>query len=174
MNKGQGKIVTIKFTEDLVGDVSGNESAFTISGQEYQWVDGPDNNGPLIDKTYQVETVQRHPTLDDSHLQIIINDLSRFPSVVGNLTVEYDKNVGNLQGLGGVVESFIQTFAPSDLVSEPNPGHTHTVSVAPTDLVVDLIPIQYIDGVDKTEEHTVTVAPTSLTVELIHIDDLNP
>jgi hypothetical protein len=173
MSKGQGKLITIKFTEELVGDVSGNESAFTISGQEYKWVDGPDNNGPLVDKEYTIESVSLHPTEENALLLTMVDIGGRFPSVVGNLTVEYDQTLGNLTGLGGAVESFVEVFSPSDLVPEPNPGHTHTVSVAPADLIVDLIPIQYLDAFED-EGDTVTVAPVSLSVELIHIDYVDP
>lgn len=40
---------------DFVVNV-GNEIAFTVTGKEYQYV-----NGPLIDKEYQVEKVERYP-----------------------------------------------------------------------------------------------------------------
>lgn len=56
MSKGDGLKIGIKFTEDLVGDVTGNESAFTITGQEYKYVDGP-----LIDGDYLVDKVERYP-----------------------------------------------------------------------------------------------------------------
>ena len=55
MSKGDGLKIGIKFTEDLVGDVSGNESAFAITGQEYEYV-----NGVLVDREYQVEKVERY------------------------------------------------------------------------------------------------------------------
>lgn len=61
MSKGDGLKIGIKFTDDLVGDVSDNINAFTITGKEYQWVDGPDNNGPLLDKEYQIDKVERYP-----------------------------------------------------------------------------------------------------------------
>lgn len=56
MSKGEGRYVGIKFTEELIGDISGNESAFAIAGKEYKYV-----NGPLIDKEYQVKKVERYP-----------------------------------------------------------------------------------------------------------------
>jgi hypothetical protein len=60
MSKGEGRNIVIKFTDDLVGDVSDNINAFTITGKEYQWVDGPDNNGPLLDKEYAIDKVERY------------------------------------------------------------------------------------------------------------------
>lgn len=56
MSKGEGKKIAIKFTEDLVGDVTGSKDAFTVMGKEYQYV-----NGPLVDKEYQVDKVERYP-----------------------------------------------------------------------------------------------------------------
>lgn len=56
MSKGDGLKIGIKFTEDLVGDVSGSEDAFAITGKEYKYV-----NGALIDKVYQVDKVERYP-----------------------------------------------------------------------------------------------------------------
>lgn len=56
MSKGDGLKIGIKFTEDLVGDVSGSEDAFTITGKEYKYV-----NGPLVNKEYQVDKVERYP-----------------------------------------------------------------------------------------------------------------
>lgn len=55
MSKGLGQKIAIKFTQDLVGDVSGSKDAFTVTGKEYQYV-----NGPLIDKEYQVDKVERY------------------------------------------------------------------------------------------------------------------
>lgn len=60
MSKAEGKKISIDFTLPLVGDVTGNEGAFTISSQEYLYTDGPDGNGQLINKTYGVESVERY------------------------------------------------------------------------------------------------------------------
>lgn len=56
MSKSDGLKIGIRFTEDLIGDVSGNEESFTITGKEYQYV-----NGNLLDKTYIVDKVERYP-----------------------------------------------------------------------------------------------------------------
>lgn len=60
MSKTEGKRIIIDFTLPLNGNVTGNEDAFTISGKEFLYVDGPDNNGKLIDKEYTVESVERY------------------------------------------------------------------------------------------------------------------
>ena len=55
MSKESGQKIAIKFTEDLAGDVSENEAAFTVTGKEYQYV-----NGPLLDKEYQIDAIERY------------------------------------------------------------------------------------------------------------------
>jgi len=145
----------------------GQEGAFKVTGQEYKYI-----NGPLLDKEYQIVSVENHPTVDKA-LLLTMHPLSRFPTVEGSLTVEYDASVGTLAGRGGPVENFIETFTPTDLVPEPNPGIEESVTVAPAGLNVDFIPIAYIDTFAE-ETDLVTVAPAELTVELLHTSVINP
>lgn len=140
-------------------------AGFTVSGDEYKYI-----NGPLLDKEYVIENVSAHPTIDKAVL-IEFNTFGRFPTVEGNLTVEYDATVGNLAGRGGFVESFVEVFTPTDLAPEPNPGIQETVTVAPATLEVDFIPVEY---VNRYAEETITVAPATLEVELIHTSIINP
>lgn len=55
MSKSLGSKIAIKFTDDLIGDVTGNENAFKVTGKEYKYV-----KGPLIDKNYIIDKVERH------------------------------------------------------------------------------------------------------------------
>lgn len=57
MSKAEGKKIAVKFTMPLLGDVTGNVSAFGVTGQEYQYI-----NGPIINKNYTVTSVERPPT----------------------------------------------------------------------------------------------------------------
>lgn len=56
MSKAEGKKIAIKFTMPLLGDVTGNVAAFSVTGKEYQYI-----NGPIINKSYTVESVERAP-----------------------------------------------------------------------------------------------------------------
>ena len=56
MSKAEGKKIAIKFTQPLIGDVTANLSAFRVSGQEYKHV-----GGPLLNKTYTLASITRHP-----------------------------------------------------------------------------------------------------------------
>lgn len=146
----------------LVGD---KICGFTVTGEQYKYI-----HGPLLDMKYVIEDVILHPTIDKA-IRIEFNDLGRFPTVEGNLTVEYDSSIGNLVGQGGAVESFTNVFLPTDLVPEPNPNQQETIEVAPVLLEVDLLPVEC---ADRFTEDTITVAPVELTVELIHISIINP
>lgn len=74
MSKGRGKKLGLKFTHNLIGDNLNNESAFTVKGKEYQYVNDPDKNGPIVDVMYDVESVENYPTPviweTDGHLLI--------------------------------------------------------------------------------------------------------
>ena len=167
-----GQVITIKFTDSIVAEsIDGNISAFSVTGQEYQWVDGPDNNGPLVDKEYQVVAVVPHPILGDNHIRIIFDDYSRFPSVVGDITVEYDASLGNLAGSGGAVENFIETFTPIGLVAEPNPGIGETILAYPYEIILGYKEIQYENGYP---EETILAYPYAIELSLKHISEINP
>jgi hypothetical protein len=114
----------------------GNESAFTVSGKQYKYV-----NGDLLDATYTVGKVEPHPT-EPNAILLTFDVLSRFPTVEGDLSVSYDSSKGNLSGAGGAVESFTQVFTPLDLIPEPNPGITESITVSP-EIVVEFIEVEY-------------------------------
>ena len=57
MSKGDGQKIAIKFDKPLLGDVTGNQSAFTISGMQRN----PLGVGELELKTYTPSTVERYP-----------------------------------------------------------------------------------------------------------------
>lgn len=156
---------SILYLYEFILLVGSKIAGFIVKGQQYKYI-----NGPLLDKEYVIENVSEHPTIDKAVL-IEFNTLGRFPTVEGNLTVEYDATVGNLAGRGGFVESFIEVFTPTDLVPEPNPGIQETITVAPAELVINHIPISYHP---RYAEDTITVAPAELTVNLIDVEVINP
>lgn len=155
-------IYTLKILE---ASAIGNEIAFKLTGQQYKYI-----NGPLLDMDYMIDKVEQHPT-EPKTLLLTTYLNTRFPTVEGMLKLEYDASIGNLSGNGGAVESFIETFTPTDLAPEHNPGIEETITVAPTELEVNFIPIGYMG---RFTENTLTVAPAELEVNLIFIDEENP
>lgn len=160
---------------------------YTTGTEQGEWVEV--SNGDVITSdtnlwfrvTLETTDISITPTLQDlwieepdapqDKIRIVMDEFSRFPTVEGNLTVEYDATVGNLAGRGGFVESFIETFTPTDLAPEPNPGIHETITVAPAELIINHIPISYHN---RYGEETITVAPAELTVNLIYVGVINP
>ncbi len=56
MSKHEGKKIAIQFTENLTGDVEGNETAFTVTGQELLHI-----GGELVEGDYQIDIAERYP-----------------------------------------------------------------------------------------------------------------
>lgn len=124
----------------------GNERAFTVSGQVYNWV--PD--GTLQNEVFAVVDVTIHPTVDNAIL-LEIQSNNRFESVIGNLTITYDKSLGNLVGYGGPVESFSINFAPEDLIWKGDQNPQEHLEITNITADGDLIRICYSDT--KCDEH---------------------
>ena len=164
MSKGLGQKIAIKFTEDLVGDVSvGNEIAFTVTGKERKHI-----NGVLIDGDYEVYKVEPHPTEEKSIL-LIMNIIKRFNNVEGDLTVKYDASKGSLSGRGGPVQSFEVSFTPEDLVPKLNPYAAERITVMPN-ITADFIKVNY-NNAYASERITIT---PNISVEFIKTGVVNP
>lgn len=149
----------------------GQEGAFSITGQEYKYVQGPNFNGKLIDKEYKPISVVKHPTINKAIL-LSFPTFEEFNSVVGDITIAYDAQIGSLSGRGGRVDSFTVSLSPLDLIATPNPGVTEFITVAPVEIIGDLMEMEYIDR--YSEDHTITVAPVEITGTLVHISEVNP
>ena len=141
----------------------GNEEAFTVTGQEYDFVPG----GTLQTVEYIVESVSAHPTEENTILlTIAAND--RFESVVGNLTVAYDAAKGNLAGAGGPVASFSVSFTPADLLAKPNQNDQENIEISAIVAIGTLTAIYYTNS--KEEENIEITA--GVTGTITHIDDI--
>jgi|GEM_PF-1308946 len=146
----------------------GQERAFSVTGEEFSFVDGPSNNGQLVEKIYQVSLVERHPTLENS-IVLIMNDLSRFNNVVGSLNVLYDKSLGSLVGFGGEVDPFSVNFAPSELLAKPNVANRESINVLP----VFAIYMPIIDYKKRYADDNVKV-DVSIGLVLTYVGIINP
>lgn len=169
MSKGDGQKIAIKFDKPLLGDVTGNESAFTITGM----VRNPLKVGELQPKVFSVASVERY-TIDEEEqpdtILLTFDTYNRFNDVEGDITVAYNQSLGTLRGTRPV-ESFSVDFTPTDL--EPTPIDEHTIT-AGIDLTVDLIDLEFTEiYADHNVTHTAT-AGIDVTVALINIEDINP
>ena len=167
--KGQGAKITVKFTEMLIDTESiegNNENAFSVEGQEFLYI-----NGPLIAGDYQIDTVEPHPSEPNSVL-ITMLPLKRFHNTEGELLVQYDAGEGNLEGIGGIVESFQESFMPTDLEPVPNPHLEENIASSVSDYILTLTEINFIDGF--TDDEFIECAVTDYTVTFTHIDHIDP
>lgn len=62
---GDGSVVGIRFSEELISDPSGSVNAFRLHGHVHEWVDGPDHNGPFMPMTSDVLNVYHEPINKD-------------------------------------------------------------------------------------------------------------
>lgn len=143
----------------------GNESAFTVSGQVYNGA----IDGALETGTFTVVDVTMHPEVDNA-LLLEIKSNNRFVSVVGDLTVAYNKSLGNLVGYGGPVESFEISFAPEDLLWKGDQNNREHIEISNITAEGNLIHIYYSDY-QAGDEH-LEITNISAVGVLTHIDDI--
>lgn len=108
---GDGLIIAIKFTEELVDDVNCPE-AFTVTFNQWKYIP----NGYLEEVTREVESVE----IDENDAKIIYlifpaGTKNSIQNAVGDITIEYDSSIGTLRGYGAPVQSFTESFTPADL-----------------------------------------------------------
>ncbi len=111
MSKAEGLKIGIKFTDDLVGDVSGNESAFTITGQEYKYV-----NGPLIDGDYQVKSVEKKE-INDS-LRTDVNGVVEFIIDTNEVGIDYSELEWSIAAQGHISKTGIENDLTEEVLIE--------------------------------------------------------
>lgn len=165
MSKALGKKIAVKFTMPLLGDVTGNAAAFTVTGQEYKYI-----NGPILNKTYTVTSVVTHPT-EPRTLLITVGDFTRFNNVEGQLKVSYNSALGTLVGVGGAVQSFDAYFTPTDLLREINPNDEETIRTVISNVAVNYDLMSYLNAYHR---HTIKANALSATVEYTDVTIVNP
>ena len=169
MSKGDGLKIGIKFTEDIVGDVSGNKNAFTITGKEYKYV-----NGVLINKTYSpIISVEKHPTVPNSIL-LTMDWWRRFNNVEGQIAISYDATKGSLTGAGGAVESFEVSFNPQDLIQTPNPNAEELILAYPYEILLELKDMERINAYAKDDTNLIKAYPYEIVLDLKDVSEINP
>lgn len=145
-----------------------DECEFAVTGKEYKYV-----NGELIDKSYQVVSVESHPTEPKSIL-LTLDWWSRFNNVEGELTVEYDATKGSLTGAGGAVESFEVSFNPIDLIQTPNPNAEELILAYPYEILLELKDIEYINAYAKDDTNLIKAYPYEIVLDLKDVSEINP
>ena len=159
----EGRHIAIRFSEALTGDVSRNETCFTVTVPAYNMVPG----GTLEDMTVPVESVSQSDELGDHVLLLNFasGNLVCIRNAAGPITVAYSG--GTLAGAGGPVEDFSAQFTATDLLPK---NHQHdmehiALSVQATGF------LKKITSSDTVENEHIEISVTAVGV-LTHIDDL--
>jgi hypothetical protein len=108
-------------------------------------------------------------SVDDTYSIVLeMEPLQRFESAAGNITVAYDGN-GTLQGAGGPVAAFEQSFAPTDLIPKPDQNDQEHINIASISAASNLMRIYYTNTYEN--EH-INIASITAVGTLTNIKDL--
>lgn len=138
MSKSRGLKIVVEFDQDILGDVSGNLSAFSVTGFQRN----PLPYGPVQSKTYTIGSIGRVAGMENA-IELVFSDTNRFSDAVGNMVVSYNSEVGSLSGKQ-LVESFSLEFSPEGLVGTP--VHQEHVVVGVHSASLTTIRIEYETG----------------------------
>lgn len=154
-----------------------NVAGWTVTGTEYNF--NPD--GTTRNETYTVRKVTKAPDNLSVTLWLEMSDRMRSPA--GDVTVSYDKLLGNLLGdFDAQVESFQVTFTPTNIVRYDNPhGEEHLSAAANMTVSVMEVAYKYIPAESNTflivdydnpymDEHLSATA--NMTVVVTKVGDL--
>ena len=156
-----GQKIVIRFTQPLIRNVSGNESKFTVSFDEYNYIPG----GSISRVTRSVSVIEQY---DDKTIALIFDSgtTNSIQRAAGDITVSYDGS-GTLIGEGGPVLAFERTFTPIGLDSKNNP---HDVEHIGLDVTVNSALTRVYYTSSYAPEH---IDLDVLVVgELTHVDDI--
>jgi hypothetical protein len=108
-------------------------------------------------------------SVDDTYSIVLeMEPLQRFESAAGNITVAYDGN-GTLQGAGGPVAAFEQSFAPTDLIPKPDQNDQEHINIASISAASNLMRVYYTNAYGN--EH-INIASITAVGTLTNINDL--
>lgn len=148
---GDGAYIKINFTENLVGNITGNKDHFIVTWEQYDFVP----NGELIEQSYPPTGV--YPAGTDDSIVLEMPTLHRFYNAVGKIKVTYD-GIGTLAGKNGAVEAFEVSFTPTDLIPKPNQNDQNHLEIVSAVSTTNLIHVDYTDS--YTSEHLQIVSAT--------------
>lgn len=149
-----------------------NSDAITVTGNEYKYVNGPTDNGLTLTREYPVEKVEKHPTRENAIL-LTIRTPYEFNNVLDSLIVDYDNSKGNLMGRGGLVESFSNTFTPSDLIPVPAVGETERIASTVGHRVIEFKPVVY-SSINDDKQDKISASPGVVLIDFKDAGTIDP
>lgn len=165
MSKGDGKYIVIEFSKPLIGDVSGNESYFQVSVPMYEYVPG----GTLSDVVVPVISTAAYPDNPNAVLlEFGAGNVNSIQNAAGPITISYAG--GTLQGNGGPVEAFSETFTAIDLDykgGQNDAEHLELSNITATGVLTRIYYGDYQAGGEHLEISAITASGT-----LTHINNI--
>jgi hypothetical protein len=109
------------------------------------------------------------PEAPNDQIRLVMHPQGRFNNAVGPLTVQYDHTKGSLRGRGGPVDSFTETFIPTDLEPKPNPHVAENIEVS-AEATVSFTKVTYNQ---RYADEQIVVSAT-VTLDFIYVGIINP
>ena len=138
-------------------------NGFSVMGNQYDT--SPEGEAELHEFTIRKLT----KTTDNMSVIIWLSLDDRIKYPAGQLTVDYNQGIGNLEGaMNSQVESFSKTFTPTNFIPlfDPSPAERIDANIVQS---LDLIRIYYSYFQDPEEAIEVTI---SQSAEIIRVDDI--
>lgn len=154
--------ITVVFSADLIGSLTDAASHFAVRFSVPEFSPG----GTLHEETRTPVSAAASDS-DTVVLTFAAGNLTDLSKAVGDVTLEYD-GAGPLQGEGGPVYPFSETFAPADLPPKYDQRDAEHIELAVA-AVGTLTRIYYTAG--KEEEH-LALSSVAVSGVLTHVDDL--
>lgn len=149
---------------DLYEDAPiGNESKFTVSFQQYNYVPGG-TLSKVARAVTSIEVVDNYTVI----LNFNSGNVNSIQRAVGEITVAYD-GFGTLMGQGGPVLAFERTFTPQGLDPKDNPHDIEHLGIYQVSAKGALTRVYY-NSLMAAEN--LSVSSVEVTGVLTHIDDI--
>lgn len=158
----EGTEIGIRFSQPLIGSISGNETKISVTGNTYNYI--PD--GELEDTSRTVIEVSADQE-DNAviYLKFADGNINSIQNMIGDVSIAYSG--GTLAGIGGPVDSFEISFTPNNLNAKNNPNEPEHIEVD-VDINATLTRIHYTDS-SETEHIEAIVTPIG---SLISVEDI--
>ena len=159
-----GTTIAVVFTQPLTGTVTGNQNNFTITMPVYDYVPG----GTLSNATRAVTATATGADSKTLLLTFAAGNQNNIQNAAGNITVAYAG--GTLQGEGGAVAAFTQTFTPNGLTPKPNQNDAEHIELC-VSAVGTLTQINYTSTAPQDMGH-IEIASITATGTLTNVSDI--
>ena len=154
-----GTEIEIEFSDDI-DSIEGNENAFTVTINEYDYVPG----GTLSSKNKTVNSVIKQ---NNNTLLLQFDSNNSIRNAVGEVKITYSN--GTIVDNGGLLPSFTKSFVPEGLIPKNNPNGIEHIDISDIVLQGRLVKINIMDS--KDNEH-VDVSDVVASGTLTHVDNI--